>query len=83
MPQTRDAIDAAMRQLVEVLLQLDRGIGESNNAAVLKALQGGNEDLAAVGALATFLDERMCVPRDMGALSAARIAQIAVLLSSE
>ena len=83
MPQTRDAMDAAMRQLVEVLLQLDRGaIGESNNAAVLKALQG-NEDLAAVGALSTFLDERMCVPRDMGALSAARIAQIAVLLSSE
>lgn len=80
MPDTEEGIDAALRQLARVLLQLDhRG---NNNTALLPTLQ--RLDVVAdgvVGAMATFLDERMCVPRDMGAMSAARIAQVAVLLS--
>ena len=31
-----------------------------------------------IGALASFLDERMCVPRDMGAMSAAALKRIAI-----
>jgi hypothetical protein len=37
----------------------------------------GNHDAAVAQTLASFLDERMCVPRDMGCLSAATMKQIA------
>ena len=47
--------------------------------AMVQLLVEGNIDSenTQVGALASFLDERMCVPRDMGAMSAAAIKQLA------
>ena len=36
-------------------------------------------DVKGVVALAKFLDDRMCVPRDMGALSANAIKRLSVL----
>lgn len=36
-----------------------------------------DSESAQVGALASFLDERMCIPRDMGGMSASAIKQLA------
>ena len=54
-------VNEAMRALADILI---------NNNDASKSVEG-------VGALAAFLDHRMCVPRDMGAMSAASIKQLA------
>lgn len=60
----------------------DTELDEVLRAMVCMLLDDYNDDVHsttthAVGALAGFLDERMCVPRDMGAMSAASIKQLA------
>lgn len=61
----------------------DAELDEALRAMVLMLLDDYNDNVHstttthAVGALAGFLDERMCVPRDMGAMSAASIKQLA------
>ena len=77
MPTTESGLDTALRGLVQILLRMD---DKDSTVSVVTFLK--NEDLPPdVGALAMYLDERMCVPRDMGALSAKRIAQIAAVAS--
>ena len=70
---TTAELDESMRMLVSTLL---------NNAA--DKSEGGIEldesHVEGVATLAAFLDERMCVPRDMGAMSAGCIKSIAVAL---
>jgi glutathione S-transferase len=66
LPTTESDLDVALRALVCVLLENDEDA---------KSTLG-------VGALATFLDERMCVPRDMGAMSASAIKKLALELSA-
>ena len=57
LPDNEKDIDAALKDLVESLTTQD-------NAA---------SDLTTAKAIASFLDDRMCVPRDMGAMPAATI----------
>jgi hypothetical protein len=62
LPKTEAKIEEAMKGLVQVLLHQDIP---------------GDDSSQAIGALAGFLDERMCVPRDMGAMSAASLKKVA------
>ena len=76
LPTTESGLDTALRRLVQILLHMDdddHGLDSSTLDDIMPP---------DVGALAMYLDERMCVPRDMGALSAKRIAQIAAVASS-
>lgn len=57
-----------MRALATMLCQ-------NNNNIIYK-------DVPGVAELASFLDHRMCVPRDMGSMSAASIQRLAHQLSS-
>lgn len=66
LPASEDAREAALRGLTQLLLGHD---------------PDNDTDEAAVGAWARFLDQRMCVPRDMGAMSAATIKLIALGLN--
>eukprot|EP00527_Entomoneis_sp_CCMP2396_P003325 CAMPEP_0198144192 /NCGR_PEP_ID=MMETSP1443-20131203/13990_1 /TAXON_ID=186043 /ORGANISM="Entomoneis sp., Strain CCMP2396" /LENGTH=474 /DNA_ID=CAMNT_0043807545 /DNA_START=59 /DNA_END=1483 /DNA_ORIENTATION=+ len=56
---SEEELDETMRELVEVLL------GNADETSLT------NDSRRAVGALVAFLNERMCVPRDMGATPAA------------
>lgn len=76
LPESEEDADVALRALVKVLL-LQMGDQEE------ELLVGGVENPAnkqedAVLCMATFLDQRMCVPRDMGAMAAATIKKLAV-----
>jgi hypothetical protein len=62
---TESNLDEALRALVCALLVNDTDVKSTPD----------------VGALASFLDERMCVPRDMGAMSASAIKKLAWELS--
>jgi glutathione S-transferase len=62
LPKIESEVEAALKGLIQVLLDQDIP---------------GDDPLQAVGALAGFLDERMCVPRDMGAMSAACLKKVA------
>jgi len=64
-----EALDAAMRSLAVALCDEERF-----SSAVREACE--DECGGSVRSLAAFLDERMCVPRDMGALSAAHFKRI-------
>lgn len=66
LPSTESDLDEALRALVCVLLDSDEDA---------KSTLG-------VGTLVSFLDERMCVPRDMGAMSASAIKKLALELSA-
>ena len=72
LPTSESESDSILRELVAVLAQTppskDYDIDGLNNSN-------------GVGKLASFLDERMCVPRDMGAMSAACIKDLAWKLS--
>ena len=61
-----DEMDETLREMVDCLLRND-GDGDSLT----------NASKRTVGSLAAFLDERMCVPRDMGCMSAATIKLLA------
>ncbi|CAB9512574.1 glutathione Stransferase [Seminavis robusta] len=71
LPDGSKELDVVLRNLVHVLIQ---------NGDTTSSMEGDPE---MVGCLAAFLDERMCVPRDMGAMSAACIKDLAWKLSSE
>jgi glutathione S-transferase len=66
LPTTESNLDKALRAMVCVLIESDTDA----------------ESTVEVAALAGFLDERMCVPRDMGAMSASAIKKIAWELSA-
>ena len=67
LPDSLSSADLAIRKLVKLLI----------DGGDINSLHPGGED---VGVLATFLDERMCVPRDMGFMSAAVIKNLSVQL---
>ena len=64
LPDDADEVDETLREMVEVLLNEDGDLLT-------------NASRRTVGSLAAFLDERMCVPRDMGCMSAATIKLLA------
>jgi len=69
LPTDEEELNAILRELVHVLC---------TNTPDYENLQNAKR----VGAFAAFLDERMCVPRDMGCLSAAHIKKIAYEIST-
>lgn len=66
LPTTESNVDEALRAMVCVLIENDTDVKLTPH----------------VGALAGFLDERMCVPRDMGAMSASAIKKLALEVSA-
>mmetsp|Transcript_122 Transcript_122/g.188 ORF Transcript_122/g.188 Transcript_122/m.188 type:complete len:471 (+) Transcript_122:73-1485(+) len=62
-------LDEIMRAMIYILIHQD---GEEAKDA---------KNVHGVGEFATFLDERMCVPRDMGSMSAASIKYLAYEMS--
>lgn len=64
LPDSPMAVDETLREMVDVLLNEDGDLLT-------------NASRRTVGSLASFLDERMCVPRDMGAMPAATIKVLA------
>ena len=90
------ACDAALREAVAALLQLGGGGATQAEAeaeaecaeAVAQAEAKAGEELAqppseAAGALLRYLDERLCVPRDLGAPSAAALRALAQAAETE
>lgn len=65
LPSSTEEVDETMRELVQALIDGDDGTGLTNYSC------------RTVGALASFLVERMCVPRDMGAIPAASLQYMA------
>ena len=75
LPTTESAVlEEALQFLVHLLLK-NRGVEDVNKKASIVR--------DTVVALTAFLDERMCVPRDMGAMSAACIKKLAVELREQ
>lgn len=70
LPSSDDEVDAALRAMVQLLLD-----SSSNLDSII--------DVATVESLANFLDDRMCVPRDMGVMAAATIKNLAVRLRNK
>ena len=62
-----EQLDEVMRALADILLSKD--LSDDDIYEVCNAVES-------VGEFASFLDSRMCVPRDMGMLSAAAIKRI-------
>jgi hypothetical protein len=90
------ACDAALREAVAALLQLGGGGATQAEAeaeaecaeAVAQAEAKAGAQLAqppseAAGALLRYLDERLCVPRDLGAPSAAALRALAQAAETE
>ena len=88
------ACDAALREAVAALLQLGGGGATQAEAeaecaeAVAQAEAKAGAELAqppseAAGALLRYLDERLCVPRDLGAPSAAALRALAQAAETE
>jgi glutathione S-transferase len=73
LPKTEAKVEETVNCLVQVLLHQGIPGGDPLQAVDIP----GGDPLQAVGALARFLDERMCVPRDMGAMSAACLKKVA------
>lgn len=75
-PLDEKGLDNAMRALAAILVYGDANDGhyEGMEVAAKEAA-----DVTGVFALAKFLDERMCVPRDMGTMSANAIKRLSVL----
>ncbi|KAL7567555.1 hypothetical protein ACA910_000159 [Epithemia clementina (nom. ined.)] len=65
LPSTLEELDETMRELAEALLGGDDGTTLTNHSR------------RTVGAFASFLNNRMCVPRDMGAMPAASLQHLA------
>ena len=76
LPQTESDIDSTLLALAGLLLAKG-GSGASSAKDIV-----GDDMVGSVGAFASFLDERMCVPRDMGEISASTIKALAVELQS-
>ena len=70
-------IDTALRGLVTRLVQCQENDGEMTSVLYIDDEKDVVEHVAN---LAVYLDKRMCVPRDMGAMSAACVKNIAVAM---
>ena len=75
LPLDEKGLDNAMRALTTLLIYGDKEDGQYEDLAVA-AKEAVNVN--GVFAMAKFLDERMCVPRDMGSLSADAIKRLSV-----
>lgn len=75
-PLDEEGLDTAMRALASILIYGSDNDGHYN---VLRAAAKEGQDVNGVYALAKFLDKRMCVPRDMGMMSADAIKRLALL----
>lgn len=64
LPDTSEQVDETLREMADTLLNDDFDLLT-------------NASRRTVGSLAAFLDERMCVPRDMGCMSASAIKVLA------
>lgn len=73
-PLDEKNLDRAMRALTTMLIYGSEADGKYNE---LKQAYDKATNVDGVYALAAFLDERMCVPRDMGSMSAAAIKRLA------
>jgi glutathione S-transferase len=82
LPQTYDDADATLRLLTKVMIAKGQEQEEPGKRKVVDVAQLLGASAKAVGDLAVFLDERMCVPRDMGAMSAAALKVVAMELDS-
>jgi glutathione S-transferase len=74
LPDSIDEMDVILRQLVSLLIQ-SKSTKEWDTTML--------DNPEAVGQLAALLDERMCVPRDMGAMSAACVKDLAWQLKTK
>mmetsp|Transcript_26210 Transcript_26210/g.47627 ORF Transcript_26210/g.47627 Transcript_26210/m.47627 type:complete len:427 (+) Transcript_26210:3-1283(+) len=74
-PLDEKGLDEAMRALATILIYGDEEDGHYDEIGT--ASKEAN-DVNGVFAMAKFLDERMCVPRDMGTMSADAIKRLAV-----
>ena len=74
-PLEEGGLDEAMRALSTILLYGAEGDGHYEE---LGAASKEARDVKGVYAVAKFLDERMCVPRDMGAMSADAIKRLSI-----
>ena len=79
LPQSEADIDSTLRALAWVLLTKG-GLGSSEESSSNPRDVVGGEMVDGVAAFASFLDERMCVPRDMGEICAATIKALPVEL---
>jgi hypothetical protein len=75
-PLDEKNLDRAMRALATILIY---GTEDDGKYDELKQASSEAASVNGVYALAKFLDERMCVPRDMGSMSAAAIKRLAAL----
>ena len=77
------ACDAALREAVVALLLLGGTSAGAEADAQAGAEAGAQPPSEAAGALLRYLDERLCVPRDLGAPSAAAIRALAQAVETE
>jgi len=75
LPLDEDGLDASMKALAILLIYGSEDDGHYDSLAVASKEA---VDVKGVFELAKFLDERMCVPRDMGAMSADCIKRLSV-----
>lgn len=76
MPLDEKGLDEAMRALAAILIYGKKEDGKYNE---LEAASDEAFNVRGVLELALFLDQRMCVPRDMGSMSADAIKRVAGL----
>ena len=76
MPLDEKGLDETMRALTSILIY---GTEEDGHYKDMDVASKEAWDVKGVVAFAKFLDDRMCVPRDMGALSANAIKRLSVL----
>jgi len=75
-PLDERGLDKAMRALASILIYGDEEDGHYDEVGTASKEA---REVEGVFAMAKFLDERMCVPRDMGAMSADAIKRLSVL----
>lgn len=75
-PLNEKGLDRAMRALATILVYGSKEDGYYND---LEMMANEAREVEGVYAMAKFLDERMCVPRDMGMMSADAVKRLALL----
>ena len=74
-PLDEKGLDEGIRALASMLIY---GAEEDGHYEEMGVALKGAHDVSGVFAIAKFLDERMCVPRDMGVMSADAIKRLSV-----
>jgi hypothetical protein len=74
-PLDEKGLDNAMRALASILIY---GTEEDGQYDEMATAAKEARDVEGVFAMAKFLDQRMCVPRDMGMMSADAIKRLSV-----